>query len=74
MLKNFNTFTFVFCCIFQGVFFLYMYNFVLKNTHNTSYIYNLYYDYWDLIIKFGPGSTKWNTPFEKKIQIKVLVT
>ena len=23
----------------------------------------LIYDYWDVIIKFLPGSTKWNTPF-----------
>ena len=22
-----------------------------------------YYDYWDLITKFCPGSLKWNTPF-----------
>ena len=24
--------------------------------------YNLYYNYWDQITKFRPGSTKWNTP------------
>ena len=26
-------------------------------------LYNLYYDYWDLINMFWPVSTKWNTPF-----------
>ena len=29
--------------------------------------YNFYYDYWDLITKLWPGSTKWNTPFGRDI-------
>ena len=36
--------------------------FLLQNALNT--IYNSYYDYWDLITKFWPGSTKCNTPFQ----------
>ena len=28
-----------------------------------KYLYNLYYDYWNLITKLSPGSSKWNTPF-----------
>ena len=35
--------------------------FLLQNAINM--FYNLYYEYWDLITKFWPGSTKWNTPF-----------
>ena len=35
---------------------------------NTDYIfYNLYYDYWDLIIRFWPRSKKWNSPFMYEI-------
>ena len=26
--------------------------------------YNLYFDNWDLITKFWPGSTKWNKSFK----------
>ena len=38
--------------------------FILQNAINT--FNNLYYDYWELITKFCPGSTKWNTPFGEK--------
>ena len=34
----------------------------LQNAINT--FYNLYYHFWDLITKFWPGSTNWNTPFQ----------
>ena len=37
--------------------------FILQNAINT--FFNLYYDYWDLITKFWPGSSKWNTPFQQ---------
>ena len=40
-------------------------NFLLLNAIFT--FYNLYYDYLDLITKFCPGFTKWNTPFKKRI-------
>ena len=48
------------------VFFLHR-NFLLQNAINT--FYNLYYDLWDLINKFLPGSSKWNTPIDN-IDIK----
>jgi len=40
--------------------------FLLQNAINTFYN-KIYYDYWDLITNFWPGSTKWNTPFIKTI-------
>ena len=47
---------------------------LLKNTTNykgksvefaINVFDNLYYNHCDLITKFWPGSTKWNTPFIK---------
>ena len=35
----------------------------------TQKFFNLHYDYWDLIPKFWPGSTKWNTPFGNSIEL-----
>ena len=70
-IKKSNTFTYLFylCCIFDSVFFLQrIFFFLLQNTINT--FYNLFYDYWDLITKFWPGSRKWNTPFLYIISIQ----
>ena len=39
-----------------------------------SAFYNLYLDHLDLITKFWPGSTKWNTPFSPLVrQLEKLV-
>ena len=46
---------------YVNVLIFYIDNFLLQNA--VIAFYNLYYDIWDLITKFWPGSTKWNTPF-----------
>ena len=44
--------------------------FLLQNAINSYF--NLYYDYWDLITKIWPGSTKWNPPFRMNL-LKVII-
>ena len=35
-----------------------------------KYFYKSYHDYWDLITKFWPGSTKWKIPFKTSMLCK----
>ena len=51
-------------------FYIEIFIFIVQNAIYT--FYNLYCDNRDLITKFWPGSTKWNTPFTLKFIICIL--